>query len=93
MSGLLYFGGHGHTHLGIGKHSHSHSKNHLTKNDSLKSDDDREALLNATNRHKKQTNINVRAAFIHVLGDLIQSIGVLIASLLILWKVYFIFLY
>ncbi|KJH40395.1 cation diffusion facilitator family transporter [Dictyocaulus viviparus] len=28
-------------------------------------------------------NVNVRAAFIHVIGDLIQSIGVLIASLVI----------
>lgn len=28
-------------------------------------------------------NINIRAAFIHVLGDMIQSIGVLIASLII----------
>ena len=29
------------------------------------------------------TNINVRAAFIHVVGDLIQSIGVLIAAYII----------
>lgn len=28
-------------------------------------------------------NINVRAAFIHVLGDVLQSIGVFIAALLI----------
>ena len=33
------------------------------------------------------TNINVRAAFIHVLGDLIQSIGVLIAAFIIKFKV------
>lgn len=32
------------------------------------------------------TNINVRAAFIHVLGDLIQSIGVLIAAFIIKFK-------
>lgn len=31
-------------------------------------------------------NINVRAAFIHVLGDLVQSVGVLFAGLLILWR-------
>lgn len=29
---------------------------------------------------KQKKNINVRAAFIHVIGDLIQSIGVLIAA-------------
>ena len=32
---------------------------------------------------KKKVNINVRAAFIHVLGDLVQSIGVLIAAVII----------
>ena len=32
-------------------------------------------------------NINVRAAFIHVLGDLVQSIGVLIAAYIIYYKV------
>ena len=33
------------------------------------------------------TNINVRAAFIHVLGDLIQSLGVLIAAFIIKFNV------
>ena len=32
-------------------------------------------------------NINVRAAFIHVLGDFLQSIGVFIAALVIYFKV------
>ena len=32
-------------------------------------------------------NINVHAAFIHVLGDLIQSIGIVIAGYLIWFKV------
>lgn len=37
--------------------------------------------------HKKEKNINVRAAFIHVLGDLVQSLGVLIAAIIIWFKV------
>jgi zinc transporter 2 len=32
-------------------------------------------------------NINVRAAFIHVIGDIIQSVGVLVAALIIKFKV------
>lgn len=32
-------------------------------------------------------NINVRAAFIHVLGDLLQSLGVLVAALFIYFQV------
>lgn len=31
----------------------------------------------------KQANLNLRAAFIHVIGDLVQSIGVLIAAIII----------
>jgi Co/Zn/Cd efflux system component len=34
-----------------------------------------------------EKNINVRAAFIHVVGDTVQSIGVLIAALIIKFKV------
>jgi Co/Zn/Cd efflux system component len=39
----------------------------------------------------KEKNINVRAAFIHVLGDLVQSLGVLIAAVIIWFKVTWIF--
>ncbi|KAJ3615768.1 hypothetical protein Zmor_012315 [Zophobas morio] len=54
--------------LGHG-HSHGHSHHHH---------DADEVLLFYS------TNINVRAAYLHVLGDLIQSLGVLIASV-VLW--------
>lgn len=37
----------------------------------------------STSDHQGRGNINVRAAFIHVLGDFFQSLGVLIASLVI----------
>lgn len=37
--------------------------------------------------HSRKDNINVKAAFIHVLGDLLQSIGVLIAAFIIYFKV------
>ena len=36
---------------------------------------------------KESRNINVRAAFIHAIGDFIQSIGVLIAAYIIKYKV------
>ncbi|XP_063680849.1 proton-coupled zinc antiporter SLC30A2-like [Bolinopsis microptera] len=35
---------------------------------------------------KEKVNINVRAAFIHVLGDLIQSVGVVVAAVIIKFK-------
>ena len=31
-------------------------------------------------------NVNERAAYIHVIGDLVQSVGVIIAAAIILWK-------
>ncbi|NWY34762.1 ZNT2 protein, partial [Pheucticus melanocephalus] len=34
----------------------------------------------------EQPNASVRAAFVHVLGDLLQSLGVLIASYIIFFK-------
>ncbi|CAG2116337.1 unnamed protein product [Medioppia subpectinata] len=63
---------HGHSHGGGGgSHSHNHSDNH---NHSHNSGDVEK---------QKATNINVRAAFIHVLGDFFQSLGVLVAALVI----------
>jgi len=37
----------------------------------------------AHNEHKQEENINIRAAVVHVIGDMLQSIGVIIAALLI----------
>ena len=62
---------HGHSH---GNHNHSHSHSHD------KSDD-----LDAEMGHLPQ-NLNVRAAFIHVVSDFVQSCGVFIASLVIFFK-------
>ena len=46
------------------------------------------AEMNPNVRIKKHTNINVRAAFIHVIGDLFQSIGVVVAAYIIRFKVH-----
>lgn len=49
-------------------------------------DSDTEPLVQVKDTHKERENINVKAAFIHVVGDLIQSIGVLIAAFIIYFK-------
>jgi len=58
-----------------GEHKHSHEHNEDKKPTKKKAND----------------NINVRAAFIHIIGDIIQSIGVLIAAIIIkiepTWKI------
>lgn len=58
--------------LYFGGHTHSHSGH---------------AHLSHSTNSGNTTNINVRAAMIHVVGDLLQSIGVLIAAALILFNV------
>ncbi|KAK9505453.1 hypothetical protein O3M35_009511 [Rhynocoris fuscipes] len=68
--------------LGLTLHQHGHS--HNRRRDAL--DDEVDV------QHEGETrNINVRAAFIHVLGDFIQSIGVFSAALIIYflptWKI------
>ena len=37
-------------------------------------------------KEKKEGNVNLSAAYLHVLGDLIQSVAVFLAGLLIMWK-------
>jgi len=41
-----------------------------------------------TSADDQSGNINVKAAFIHVIGDLLQSFGVLIAAYIIFYKVH-----
>ena len=69
---------HGHSHGGGGRsNAHSH----------LRHDNDTSGIVedgNGDHKHSSASeHLNVRAAMIHVLGDLIQSVGVLISSILI----------
>ena len=50
-------------------------------------EDNKEPLLSSEEVVTNKGNINVRAAFIHALGDLMQSIGVLTAAFIIYFKV------
>ncbi|KAK3106146.1 hypothetical protein FSP39_013626 [Pinctada imbricata] len=89
--------GHGHSHnASVQSHHASHHHHHHHSNRSriayepLEAHGSEHELLSpiendpevhtVKQRHK---NINIRAAFIHVIGDIIQSVGVLIASLII----------
>ena len=57
-------------------HGHSHGNGHGQEHGGK-----------ADKKGKNLKNINVRAAFIHVIGDLIQSIGIVIAGYIIWFKV------
>jgi zinc transporter 2 len=86
---------HGHSHEN--GHGHSHGGDHgVTHDDSHNNTDtsiNAEPLVvdiatgQSPARTPKQKNINVRAAIIHVIGDFVQSVGVLCAAILIYFKV------
>ncbi|XP_068704975.1 proton-coupled zinc antiporter SLC30A2-like [Montipora foliosa] len=62
-------------------HGHSHGV-HKKKAESKKSQASPSSFVIV----EEEENVNVRAAFIHVLGDFLQSVGVFIAALLIWFK-------
>jgi zinc transporter 2 len=85
--GLLLHGvphSHGHSHGGGGGSGGHHGHSHIA-DESEAADDD----VDSTTTKKSHQHLNLRAAMIHVLGDLIQSIGVLISSVIIkMWPEY-----
>ncbi|KAJ4971266.1 hypothetical protein NE237_004365 [Protea cynaroides] len=91
--------GHGHSHhthgISIMAHHGEQSKQH-DEHDHVHDADQADPLLEkssgdaldaqkakACHEHKKQRNINVQGAYLHVIGDSIQSIGVMIGGAII----------
>ncbi|KAL5509440.1 hypothetical protein EMCRGX_G004816 [Ephydatia muelleri] len=82
---------HGHDHHG---HSHGGGGNQVINTNADEESinlDEEDIEVKMSSVKKLAQNINVRAAFIHVIGDLIQSVGVVIAGYIIkfepTWKV------
>ncbi|XP_022722168.1 metal tolerance protein 1-like [Durio zibethinus] len=65
------------------EHHHTHEADHLEP--LLKTYSDRETKPESGAR-RKERNINVQGAYLHVLGDSIQSIGVMIGGAIIWYK-------
>ncbi|KAJ4711770.1 metal tolerance protein 1-like [Melia azedarach] len=92
--------GHGHGHgedyngLEAGHHQHHHEDNskHSDEHHDTHEADHTQPLLSTCSEHepkwkqKKQQNINVQGAYLHVLGDSIQSVGVMIGGAIIWYK-------
>ena len=87
MGGLIK---HGHSHGGKGDSGHSHGGRESSDGGDGGDGTDSESghsHSSASSSSSKKTNINVRAAMAHVIGDLIQSVGVLIAAYVIKYRV------
>ncbi|KAE9547528.1 hypothetical protein FO519_009261 [Halicephalobus sp. NKZ332] len=83
IGAILYFGKAEHSHFGMPhNHSHDHEINHGADIES-QTGDSHSGHSDHGHGHGHGTNINIRAAFVHVIGDLVQSIGVLLAAVII----------
>ncbi|KAM9340206.1 proton-coupled zinc antiporter SLC30A8-like [Symphorus nematophorus] len=74
MALILHQSGHGHSHGGLSSPWHSHSHGGLTSRG------------HSHKRRAQQASASVQAAFVHVVGDLLQSISVLISAIIIFFK-------
>jgi zinc transporter 2 len=81
-------GGHDHHHGHDHGHDHGHGHAHDHDHDHHKHADDEQHSHDHDHGEQKteRRNINIDAAYLHVLGDMIMSIGVVIASSFILYN-------
>lgn len=87
MALTLHQSGHGHSHGGLSSHGHSHSPiPSSTKSPLTCPNGDTDLEHNQQGHRAHQANASVRAAFVHVVGDLLQSLSVLISALVIFFK-------
>jgi len=80
---------HGHSHAS-NDHGRSHAKRHSHSHSSCCGHDEESPMHSCDedshghgHGHEQEENLNLRAAYLHVLGDLLQSMGVVIAGFLI----------
>ncbi|XP_061616820.1 proton-coupled zinc antiporter SLC30A8 isoform X3 [Phyllopteryx taeniolatus] len=91
MALTLHQSGHGHSHGGLSSRDHSHKNG---KEDSQISNQTRstsdldnvEHNRNDQGGRAQQANASVHAAFVHVVGDLLQSLSVLVSAIIIFFK-------
>jgi len=81
----------GHKHKDKEGHKHKDKEGHKHKDKEGHSHEhkDKDKLKKKKKDKKQHENVNVRAAFLHVVGDCIQSLGVIAASLVIWLGNYF----
>lgn len=85
MALTLYQSGHGHSHGGLSSHGNGHS--HGKKKNHSHTSANYHNLEDQAGKKKTQENASVRAAFVHVIGDLLQSVSVLVSALIIFFRV------
>ncbi|XP_034747168.1 zinc transporter 2 [Etheostoma cragini] len=85
MAFALHQSGHGHSHGGLGSPGHGHSHNGHSSNGNSHGGQGHSHIEQERQR-TQQANASVRAAFAHVLGDLLQSVSVFLSAIIIFFK-------
>ena len=86
--GLSSSHGHGHSHSSKEDKGHSHGNSNHAHGDHGDSDVEHQGTIpEAGVKARAQANASVRSAFLHVLGDLLQSISVLVSAVITFFKV------
>lgn len=75
--------GHSHAHDHEHDHAHDHDHGHDHGHDHAHEQEDNALEKKNLSKLKASENANVQAAFIHILGDILQSIGVVIAAIIV----------
>ncbi|XP_041757815.2 zinc transporter 8-like [Coregonus clupeaformis] len=78
--------GHGHSHKSNHSHGNGNQENHSHGNGNVEEHGGVEVQLHELAGSRPQANASVRAAFVHVVGDLLQSISVLVSAIIIFFK-------
>lgn len=84
---VLHYSGHNHSHGLSSGHNHSHglSSGH-SHSQEVSQDCEKNSDKNRLLESIASQNLNVRAAFIHILGDILNSVGILTVALCIYFR-------
>ncbi|KAJ7980802.1 Metal tolerance protein like [Quillaja saponaria] len=86
---MIIWLGHNHTHHACGHsdhahaHDHEHEHEHEHEDASTLIDEENVNLVSSSPRNANVLNINLQGAYLHVMTDLIQSVGVMIGAAII----------
>jgi zinc transporter 2 len=75
--------GHDHSHHACHDHNHDHTHDHQGEDYCATNGGEETKLVSGTPAKTKIWNINIQGAYVHVMADLIQSVGVMIAGAII----------
>lgn len=73
-------GGLGHDHHHNHNQEHNHDHHHDREEEYARTEDDKTSLVSSSPENTKILNINLQGAYLHVVADMIQSVGVMIAG-------------